>query len=55
MGIKNTLLDFMREDAYKPMDLSELTSVFDIKPDEYRAFKKVLKTMEKEGSIVITK
>ena len=55
MGIKNTLLDFMREDAYKPMDLSELTSVFDIKSDEYRAFKKVLKTMEKEGLIVRTK
>ncbi|MBM7834743.1 ribonuclease R [Clostridium sardiniense] len=55
MGIKNTLLDFMREDAYKPMDLKELTSVFDIKSDEYRAFKKVLKAMEKEGLVVRNK
>ena len=52
MGIKDTLLQFMQEDAYKPMDLSELTAVFDIKSNEYKAFKKVLKTMEREGLIV---
>ena len=55
MGIKNTLMDFMREEAYKPMDLKELTAVFDIKSDEYRAFKKVLKTMEREGLVVRNK
>lgn len=55
MGIKNTLMDFMREEAYKPMDLKELTAVFDIKSDEYRAFKKVLKAMEKEGLVVRNK
>ena len=47
MGIKDTLLEFMREEAYRPMDIQELVSVFDINPDEYRAFKKTLKTMEK--------
>ena len=55
MGIKNTLLEFMREEAYRPMDIQELVSVFDINPDEYRAFKKTLKTMEKEGLIFRTK
>ena len=55
MGIKDTLLEFMREEAYRPMDIQELVSVFDINPDEYRAFKKTLKTMEKEGIIFRTK
>lgn len=55
MGIKQTLLSFMREEAYRPMDIQELVAVFDISPDEYKSFKKVLKTMEKEGLIVRTK
>ncbi|MGL5150504.1 MAG: ribonuclease R [Clostridium sp.] len=55
MGIKQTVIDFMREEAYRPMDISELVTVFDIKTDEYKAFKKALKTMEKEGAIVRTK
>lgn len=55
MGIKNTLLDFMREEAYRPMDIQELVAVFDINEQEYRAFKKALKTMEKEGLIIRTK
>ena len=55
MGIKETLLSFMREEAYRPMDIQELVAVFDINPDEYKSFKKVLKSMEKEGLIVRTK
>ena len=55
MGIKQTLLSFMREEAYRPMDIQELVAVFDINPDEYKSFKKVLKSMEKEGLIVRTK
>lgn len=55
MGIKQTLLSFMREEAYRPMDIQELVSVFDISPEEYNSFKKVLKTMEREGLIVRTK
>ena len=55
MGIKNTLLEFMREEAYRPMDIQELVSVFEIEADEYRVFKKTLKTMEKEGLIFRTK
>lgn len=55
MGIKQTLLSFMREEAYRPMDIQELVAVFDISPDEYKSFKKVLKAMEREGLIVRTK
>ena len=55
MGIKDTLLEFMREEAYRPMDIQELVTVFDINPDEYKAFKRALKVMELEGSIVRTK
>ncbi|MBE6051753.1 MAG: ribonuclease R [Clostridium sp.] len=55
MGIKKALLEFMREEAYRPMDIQELVAVFDINENEYRAFKKALKTMEKEGLILRTK
>ena len=55
MGIKQTLISFMREEAYRPMDIQELVAVFDINPDEYKPFKKALKSMEKEGLIVRTK
>ena len=54
MGIKKALIDFMREEAYRPMDIQELVAVFDINENEYRAFKKTLKTMEKEGLIIRT-
>ena len=34
MGIKETLLSFMKEEAYRPMDIKELVAVFDINTDE---------------------
>lgn len=52
MNIKKVLLDFMREQAYKPMDIQELGKVFGISKNEMKAFKDILKAMEKEGSIV---
>ena len=55
MGIKETLLSFMREEAYRPMDIQELVAVFDISKNEYTDFKWTLKIMEKEGLIVRTK
>lgn len=55
MGIKETLLNFMKEEAYRPMDIEELVSVFDISTDEYKAFERALKVMELEGIIVRTK
>lgn len=55
MGLKHTLIEFMREDAYRPMDIQELAMLFNINNEEYKAFKKALRTMEKEGTIVKTK
>lgn len=55
MGIKQTLLSLMKEEAYRPMDIQELVAVFDINKNEYNSFKKVLKTMEREGVIVRNK
>ncbi|OOM16346.1 ribonuclease R [Clostridium saccharobutylicum] len=55
MGIKQTLASFMRETAYTPMDIEELVAIFDIKKNEYNAFKKTLKMMEHEGIIRRTK
>lgn len=55
MNIKNTLLDFMKEQAYKPMDIQELARVFGIQKGEMKDFKDILKTMEKEGSVIKTR
>ena len=55
MGIKQTLVSFMKETAYRAMTIEELVDVFDIKKNEYNAFKKTLITMEDEGSIMRTK
>lgn len=55
MGIKQTLISFMKDEAYRPMDIQELAAIFDIDKDEFKAFKKALKTMEKEGLIVKNK
>lgn len=55
MNIKQALISFMREQAYKPMDIQELAQVFDINKEEYKDFKKTLKAMEKEGIILRTK
>ena len=55
MRLKETILQFMREDAYRPMDIQDLAAVFDIGSDEYKAFKVALKQMEREGLIIRTK
>lgn len=55
MGIKETILSFMKEQAYRPMDIQELSQVFDIQRDEYKAFKKCIKSMEREGLIIRNK
>lgn len=52
MGIKDTLLAFMGEDAYRPMDISSLSRIFDIKKEEFKAFKNVLRDMENEGLVM---
>lgn len=53
--IKDKILAFMREEAYKPMMLEELAIIFDINKNEWRDFSKVLEEMEAEGLIIKTR
>lgn len=55
MKIQETLIEFMKEQAYKPMNLKELAKIFNIKNDEIEDFKKVLDYMEGDGLIVKTR
>ncbi|MBU5315960.1 ribonuclease R [Clostridium bornimense] len=52
MNIREILLGFMNEKAYKPMSIKELSKIFNINKKESKDFEKVLLTMEKDGQIV---
>ena len=49
MGLKEVILNFMKEEAYKPMEIPEIAKIFNINKNEYKSFKKAIKTMENEG------
>ena len=49
MGLKEVILNFMKEEAYTPMEIPEIAKIFNINKNEYKSFKKAIKTMEKEG------
>lgn len=53
--IKDSILEFMRQDAYKPMLPEEIATAFQVDRGQYREFIKVLDEMEKEGLIFKTK
>ncbi|WP_138203721.1 ribonuclease R [Haloimpatiens lingqiaonensis] len=55
MNIREVILSFMKEKAYKPMDITELAKIFGIGKKEMKAFKNTLKSMEKDGQIVKTR
>ncbi|WP_291634888.1 ribonuclease R [Clostridium sp.] len=55
MEIKENLLSFMTEQAYKPMNTKELSKVFDIKKAGMKEFSGLLAEMEKNGEIVKTR
>lgn len=55
MNIKEALMNFMKEQSYKPMDINELANIFSISKDEFKVFKDTLKAMEKEGLILKNK
>jgi len=55
MDIKETLISFMTEQAYKPMNIAELSKVFSIKKANMRDFTELLAGMEKNGEIVKTR
>jgi len=52
MNVRQKIMEFMREAAYRPMDLYQLSQLFGIGRDEMQTMKKILKTMEKEGIII---
>ncbi|MDO4536162.1 MAG: ribonuclease R [Clostridium perfringens] len=51
MGLKEVILNFMKEEAYRPMEIPEIAKIFNINKNEYKSFKKAVKTMEKEGLV----
>ena len=55
MVIKEILINFMTEQAYKPMNLKELSRVFDIKKGDMEKFTNLLTSMEKSGEVVKTR
>ncbi|MTI46951.1 ribonuclease R [Sporosalibacterium faouarense] len=54
MSTKEKLVEFMKEQAYKPMSKGELTKIFSLNKDEEKEFHKLLDDMEKEGLIIKT-
>lgn len=55
MNIREVILNFMREQAYKPMNIQELGRVFGISKRDIDEFKDLLKDMEKDGQIIKTR
>lgn len=55
MNIRESLLEFMNEQAYKPMSVHELAKIFSVPKDEMKDFEKIIKYMEKDGLIVRTR
>ncbi|MGH4126302.1 MAG: ribonuclease R [Clostridium sp.] len=55
MEIKETLISFMTEQAYKPMNIAELSKMFHIKKADIKEFTNLLSEMEKSGDIVKTR
>ncbi|WP_027308953.1 ribonuclease R [Caloramator sp. ALD01] len=53
--IKEKILAFMREEAYKPMTAEELALIFDIDKKEWQKFYKILDDMEQDGQIIKTR
>ncbi|BAH08034.1 ribonuclease R [Clostridium kluyveri] len=55
MNIKEAIVDFMKEQAYKPMNIKELERVFSVKKADVKNFKKIVDEIEREGAIVKTR
>ena len=54
MEIKENLINFMTEQAYKPMNIAELSRVFDIKKKDMKEFSNLLAEMEQNADVVRT-
>ncbi|MEW6726680.1 MAG: ribonuclease R [Bacillota bacterium] len=55
MVTKQEIINYMMNEAYRPMTEGELQSVFGIAPAESRRFKRLLREMEADGSLYVTR
>jgi ribonuclease R len=55
MNVKEAIINFMREQAYKPMTMKELRKAFGIKKSEIKEFKKIVDDLETQGLIIRTR
>ena len=55
MVTKEDILNFMRQESYRPLSYHELRDLWEIGPDEESRFMKVLGRLEKEGEIIKTR
>ncbi|MEA4848305.1 MAG: VacB/RNase II family 3'-5' exoribonuclease, partial [Clostridiaceae bacterium] len=55
LEMKNKLLSFMREDAYKPLSHNELIQAFQGDSFQISEFEEILDSLLEEGSIIITR
>ena len=53
--MRDKILQFMREEAYKPLTLEDLVSTYGLKGNEITEFQKVLEEMEGEGEVIKTR
>ena len=51
MDIRETLISFMNDQAYKPMNIGELYKIFDIRKKDMKGFAAMLSDMERDGDI----
>lgn len=52
LNIRETVVEFMREKAYKPMSIYELASGVGISKNEFDMFQDVIIEMEKDGEVI---
>jgi ribonuclease R len=55
MNIKEKLLAFMKEEAYKPLTINELMQAFEVEGSMKKEMLKVLNELEDEGNIIFTR
>lgn len=52
---KQEIIDLMRKKTYKPLTAEELVSIFDLDVDEIPGFLSLLREMEREGEVILTR
>lgn len=55
MNFKEKILEFMKEEAYKPLTLNELMQSFQAESSMKKEFLKILNELENQGSIIFTR